>query len=48
MKYADFVNAFNELDCSEKRQFVYDNLGCVNNYDLIEYLEALGYSVSCS
>ena len=47
MKYADFVNAFNELDCSEQRQFLFDHLDYLNNYDIIEYLESIGYSVTC-
>ena len=47
MKYVDFVNAFYELDCSEQRQFLFDHLDYLNNYDIIEYLESIGYSVTC-
>ncbi|MGN1173612.1 MAG: hypothetical protein ACI4SO_07480 [Muribaculaceae bacterium] len=47
MKYEDFVKAFNELDLLEQRDFVYGHLNCLNNYDIIEYLESFGYSVIC-
>ena len=46
-KYCDFVDAFHKLDCSEQRQFLFDHLDYLNNYDIIEYLESIGYSVTC-